>query len=96
MSYSHGLIVSSLMLPSILIGCTASEVGTAKWATGGAVAGAAGGALFGHHEKAVYAGAATGAATGGLIGYLRNKDKKRYCHYYDNNGSPYDAPCGKP
>lgn len=96
MSYSVGLIALLLTFGLMLTGCTASEVGTAKWAAGGAVAGAAGGALFGHHEKAIYAGAAAGAATGGLVGYLRNKDKTRYCHYYDNDGHPYDAPCGKP
>lgn len=96
MSLSHGLVVLSLILFLPLTGCTASEVGAAKWATGGAVAGTAGGALFGHHEKAIYAGAAAGAVTGGLVGYLRNKDKTRYCHYYDGDGFPYDAPCGKP
>ncbi|WP_297323359.1 hypothetical protein [uncultured Bartonella sp.] len=90
------LIIFSIIIGLILTGCTATEVGTAKWATGGALAGAAGGALFGHHEKAIYAGAAAGAATSGLIGYLRNKDKTRYCRYYDSDRFPYDAPCGKP
>lgn len=96
MSYLRALLISITALCLILTGCTASEVGTAKWAAGGAAAGAAGGALFGHHEKAIYASAATGAVAGGLVGYLRSKDESRYCNYYDKDGFPYDAPCGRP
>ncbi|MHC5308050.1 hypothetical protein [Bartonella sp. LJL80] len=91
-----GLSVLALSSTLVLSGCTATEVGVSKWAAGGAVAGAAGGALFGHHEKAIYAAAAGGAVAGGLVGYLRNKDSTRYCRYYDEDKFPYDAPCGKP
>ncbi len=96
MSYLRALLMSLIAPCLILTGCTTSEVGAAKWAVGGAAVGAAGGALFGHHEKAIYASAATGAVAGGLVGYIRNKDETRYCRFYDKDGFPYDAPCNKP
>ncbi len=87
-----------LILPFFIIlsACTASEVGVSKGAVGGAVAGATAGALFGHHEKAIYATTVGGAVAGGIIGYQRNKNNVRYCHYFDDENRPYDAPCGKP
>jgi|GEM_PF-4545764 Predicted outer membrane lipoprotein len=93
-SYKPAILI--LPFSIILAACTASEVGASKWAAGGAVAGATAGALFGHHEKAIYAASAGGAIAGGIIGYQRNKNNVRYCHYFDDEHRPYDAPCGKP